>query len=60
MGAHDYEPQQKEDLGFKKDEQMYIIECNGDWWFARSKETGKEGHVPCNFVKEYEISEENG
>ena len=60
MGTHDYEPEQQEDLGFKKDEQMYIVESDDDWWLACSKETGKEGYIPRNFVKEYESSEEKG
>ena len=33
---------------------MYIISVDeGDWWFARSKESGKEGYIPSNFVAEY-------
>lgn len=33
---------------------LYIISTDeGDWWFARSKDTGKEGYIPSNYVAEY-------
>ena len=33
---------------------MYIISSDSDdWWFARSKKTGKEGYIPSNYVAEY-------
>ena len=33
---------------------LYIISTEeGDWWFARSKNTGKEGYIPSNYVAEY-------
>ena len=32
---------------------MYIINTDeGDWWFARSKESGKEGYIPSSYVAE--------
>ena len=33
---------------------MYIINSNeGDWWHARSKDSGNEGYIPNNYVTEY-------
>ena len=33
---------------------LYIISTEeGDWWFARSRSTGKEGYIPSNYVAEY-------
>ena len=33
---------------------LYIISTDeGDWWFARSKNTGKEGYIPSNYVAEW-------
>ena len=39
---------------FYKGNLLYIISTDeGDWWFARSKDTGKEGYIPSNYVAEY-------
>ena len=33
---------------------MYIINSDeGDWWYARSKNSGNEGYIPNNYVTEY-------
>ena len=41
-------------LSFRKGDLMYILNnVEGDWWFARSKQTGQEGYVPNNFVAEF-------
>ena len=33
---------------------MYIINTDeDDWWFARSKDSGKEGYIPSGYVTEY-------
>ena len=30
---------------------MYIIDDkDGDWWWARKKDGGKEGYIPSNYV----------
>ena len=33
---------------------MYIISTDdGDWWYARLKDSGKEGYIPSNYVAIY-------
>eukprot|EP00731_Ephydatia_muelleri_P031841 Em0023g348a len=54
VGKYDYDSRTDDDLSFKKGDLMYIISTDeGDWWFARSKDTGKEGYIPSNYVAEY-------
>lgn len=54
VGKYDYDSRTDDDLSFKKGDLMYIISTDeGDWWFARSKEDGKEGYIPSNYVAEW-------
>ena len=53
VAKYDYESRTDDDLGFKKGDLMYIINTEHDWWFARSKENGKEGYIPRNYIAEY-------
>uniref|UniRef100_A0A1X7URZ2 Tyrosine-protein kinase n=1 Tax=Amphimedon queenslandica TaxID=400682 RepID=A0A1X7URZ2_AMPQE len=54
VGKYDYDSRTDDDLSFKKGNLLYIISTDeGDWWFARSKDTGKEGYIPSNYVAEY-------
>lgn len=54
VGKYDYDSRTDDDLSFKKGDLMYIISTDeGDWWFARSKDTGKEGYIPSNYVAEW-------
>ena len=54
VGKYDYDSRTDDDLSFKKGDLMYIVSTDeGDWWFARSKETGQEGYIPSNYVAEY-------
>lgn len=51
VALYDYEARTDEDLTFKKGEHLEILSDNcGDWWFAKSKLTGKEGYIPSNYV----------
>ena len=44
-----------DELGFKKGELLYVISMDeGDWWFAKAKHSGREGHIPSNYVKEFD------
>ena len=48
---YDYDARTSNDLGFKKCDLLYIINNDDrDWWLARSKDTGKEGYIPSNYV----------
>jgi hypothetical protein len=50
---YDYDTRTTEDLSFKKGDLMYIIKNDdGDWWWARLKDSGKEGYIPSNRVAE--------
>ena len=57
VGKYDYDPwpQTYDDVSFKKGDQMYIINTHdgGVWWFARLKDSGKEGYIPSNYVTKY-------
>ena len=54
VGKYDYDSRTDDDLSFKKGDLMYIISTDeGDWWFARAKDGGREGYIPSNYVAEY-------
>ena len=54
VGKYDYDSRTDDDLSFKKGDLLYIISTDeGDWWFARSKDNGREGYIPSNYVAEW-------
>lgn len=51
VALFDYEARTDEDLSFKKDELLYILnDMQGDWWYAKSKTTNLSGYIPSNYV----------
>ena len=53
VGKYDYSSRTDNDLSFRKGELLYVMNPDeGDWWFARSKQTGQEGYIPSNYVAE--------
>ena len=52
-GKYDYDSRADDDLSFKKGDLLYIINTDGDWWFAQAMATGKEGYIPGNYVAEW-------
>ena len=53
VAKYNYASSITDDLNFKKGDLLYVIDTNdGDWWFARAKQSGQEGYVPSNFVVE--------
>ena len=50
VALFDYEARTQDDLGFKKGEELDVQNDSGDWWLARSRLTGREGYIPCNYV----------
>ena len=51
VALYDYEARTDEDLSFRKGEKLEILDdTQGDWWYARSKNTRKEGYIPSNYV----------
>ena len=55
VGKYDYESRTDDDLSFTKGDLLYIISTNneGDWWFAQSMTTGKNGYIPSNYVAKW-------
>ena len=54
VGKYDYLASTDNHLSFKAGDLLYIMNTDeGDWWFARSKNTGQEGYIPNNYVAEY-------
>ncbi|VDN51043.1 unnamed protein product [Dracunculus medinensis] len=51
IALFDYDARTDDDLSFKKDELLYILnDMQGDWWYARSKFTKRCGYIPSNYV----------
>ncbi|XP_047737613.1 tyrosine-protein kinase Src42A [Hyalella azteca] len=51
VALYDYDARTDEDLSFKKGEHLEILDdTQGDWWFARSRGTKREGYIPSNYV----------
>ena len=51
VALYDYDARTDEDLSFKKGEHLEILnDTQGDWWFAKSKATKREGYIPSNYV----------
>ncbi|VDK71000.1 unnamed protein product [Anisakis simplex] len=51
VALFDYEARTDDDLSFKKDDLLYILnDMQGDWWYAKSKSTGLLGYIPSNYV----------
>ena len=54
VGKYEYSARTAEDLSFKKEDLLYILNTDDeDWWFARAKHSGQEGYIPSNYVGEY-------
>ena len=59
MSKYQYLPRTDGDLELKEGELMHIINTDeGDWWWARSKDSGKEGYIPSNYVADHLDKEE--
>uniref|UniRef100_A0A8C5H6P9 Tyrosine-protein kinase Yes n=1 Tax=Gouania willdenowi TaxID=441366 RepID=A0A8C5H6P9_GOUWI len=51
VALYDYEARTSDDLSFKKGDRFQIINnSEGDWWEARSINTGQQGYIPSNYV----------
>ncbi|XP_046883262.1 tyrosine-protein kinase yes [Hypomesus transpacificus] len=51
VALYDYEARTSDDLSFKKGDRFQIINnTEGDWWEARSINTGNKGYIPSNYV----------
>jgi len=54
VALYDYDARTEEDLSFEKGEvlEVYPEDLRNDWWRARSRDTGREGFIPSNYVAE--------
>uniref|UniRef100_H3CM37 Uncharacterized protein n=2 Tax=Tetraodon nigroviridis TaxID=99883 RepID=H3CM37_TETNG len=50
VALHDFKSTNASDLPFKKGEKLKVLQADGQWWVAKSLETGLEGFIPCNYV----------
>ncbi|MED6256813.1 hypothetical protein ATANTOWER_025728 [Ataeniobius toweri] len=51
VALYDYDARTEDDLTFQKGEKFQIINnTEGDWWEARSLNTGNSGYIPSNYV----------
>lgn len=51
IALYEYEARTGDDLPFGKGEILEITNnADGDWWFARSTVTHREGYVPSNYI----------
>ena len=53
VGKYDYHARKTDELSFKKGDIFYITRSDGDWWYARLRDSGQEGYVPSNFIAEF-------
>ena len=58
IALFDYDKTISEELSFQEGECLEIINQDGDWWLARSLDTGLEGYIPRNYVAEKTIRDE--
>ena len=53
VGMYDFLATEYNELSFSKGDLLYIISDDGDWWFAKAKETGQAGYIPRTFITEH-------
>ena len=59
VGIYDYDSREDDELSFKKGDLLYILSTGGgDWWFAQSRATGKEGYIPSKYVAKWRSLED--
>ena len=59
VGKYDFDGRTDDEISFKKGDFLYVISTDeGDWWFARSMTTGKEGYIPSNCVTKWKSLED--
>lgn len=52
IALYDYDARTEDDLSFQKGEILEVDpeDFSNDWWRAKSRETGKSGFIPSNYV----------
>ena len=58
VAKYDYSSEGDKYLSFKKGELFYVFNTTeGDWWFARAKESNQDGYIPNNYVAQADTLE---
>ena len=59
VGKWDFDGRTDDEMSFKKGDLLYVISTDeGDWWFAQSMTTGKDGYIPSNRVTKWKSLED--
>ena len=51
IALYDYTAQDDEELTIEKNQKLTVLNSDGPWWLV-TNDRGKQGLVPCNYVKE--------
>jgi len=57
VGRFDFVTTDNNEINFKKGDILEIVDNEGDWWYARAKQSGQMGYVPSNYLIEYNIQD---
>eukprot|EP00066_Takifugu_rubripes_P006737 XP_003971740.1 PREDICTED: tyrosine-protein kinase Blk [Takifugu rubripes] len=57
VALHDFKSTNSSDLPFKEGDKLKVLQSDGQWWVAKSLESGLEGFIPCNYVARAETME---
>ena len=50
IAKYDFVSEKDELLSFNKGDLLYIINKEGEWWYARAKRSDQEGYIPQDSV----------
>ena len=50
IAKYDFFSRNYDRLNFKKGDLLYIINTEGEWWYARAKKSGQGGYIPHHSV----------
>ena len=54
VAKYDFSSEMDGYLSFKKGDHLYIINRDKEnWWFAKAKDSGQEGHIPFNYATKF-------
>lgn len=59
IALYDYDARTEDDLSFAKGEILEVDpdDLKNDWWRAKSRDSGKSGFIPSNYVAAHETLE---
>lgn len=59
VALYDYKAQDPDELTISKNQQLTVVNDQGTWWLVRN-DSGREGLVPCNYIKEQPMAAAGG